>query len=293
MKLKILGLVIVLMTIMVTSCSQPAIIDKPSLAPTQIRIETFSVVTPVPSPSPIPTATPTPTTFPTLEPDRVKETIQALLQETKDCGSPCVWGITPGETTINEAQRIFTHLGIQLMYVTSHDNRNYYYSKYEFDNGLSISFSVAVQRGIINNVVSDIHPEIQIPGVPRAWKAYSPETLIERYGNPSKVDFFVDRIRDGNVPPKAWYGMNMHFKEVGMIIEYGGAELSPLTNFQACPLIDPFEFIRIWFGEEPEHPPGEVVPLIEATNLTMEEFVELMTGDPERACFKLNMEIFP
>jgi hypothetical protein len=48
-------------------------------------------------------------------------------------------------------------------------------------------------------------------------------------------------------------------------------------------------------GKNPVDPPLEAgaLPLKEATSITMEEFTELMTGDPDLACFTFRGGIFP
>jgi len=83
--------------------------------------------TALPSPtilSPTSTSTVTPTetsiaTLPaTLEPEPAKESIEILLQEPVDCEAPCFWGITPGQTTLDEAKNIFTHLGLEVKSIT-------------------------------------------------------------------------------------------------------------------------------------------------------------------------------
>jgi hypothetical protein len=46
-------------------------------------------------------------------------------------------------------------------------------------------------------------------------------------------------------------------------------------------------------GKNPKDPPRVAVPLEKATSMTTEEFSKLMTGNPSKACFTLNGEIFP
>jgi hypothetical protein len=45
-------------------------------------------------------------------------------------------------------------------------------------------------------------------------------------------------------------------------------------------------------GEDPEYPPIKGVSLEKATAMTLQEFSQLMTGDPTNACFNLKEEFF-
>jgi hypothetical protein len=205
-----------------------------------------------------------------------------------DCLAPCFWGVIPGQTTLEEARQNLAYLGIQPQYTNTLDNKEYYDSSYTFDYGLSISLLLATQDGIVQNLVVNITPELQQPGVPRGWLVYSPESLIARYGTPSRVDFFLGRRE----PPR--YSMQIYFETVDLIIQYGSFDITFVPGgIRICPLDDQYDSIRVWLGKNPEHPPGIAVPLEKATSLTTEEFAELMVGNPKEACFNLKSEAFP
>lgn len=134
-----------------------------------------------------------------------------------------------------------------------------------------------------------ITPETPKEGVPREWSAYSPETLISRYGKPSEVGFFMDW------GPRSFFDMVMAFDQVDLIVEYSGYDLIPRKKGspKVCPLSAQFESVILWMGKEPVHPPDVGVLLEEATSLTMEEFSELMTGNPGKACLIVKGDVFP
>lgn len=252
--------------------------------------------TPVSSSTPIPpastsTSTPTETataTLPaTLEPEQAKENIRTLLQDSVDCEAPCFWRITPGQTTLSEAENIFTHLGLQVE-STTFQGKDFYGIEYEFDSGLSISVTLTTQDDFVKNLQVGILPEKSSAGIPRKWSAYSPETLINRYGTSSKVDFSLDK------GPNLAFAMDMYFDSVDLIVQYGITNIIPYQNSpQICPLTAQFDSVRVWMGKDPYAPPFELVPLEKATSMTMEEFSNLMTGDPKKACFTLKEEAFP
>lgn len=242
--------------------------------------------------SPTPTFTPTvavTSTLPsTLESDIAKRTIGNLLQDFVDCEAPCFWGILPGKTTLRETTNTFAHLGLSLKYTTTLDGKDFYAMNYNLDNGIEVSTVIAIQNNIVTSLdvgINDTSPE----GTPRKWSAYSPETLIKRYGSPSRVDFFL-----GRVAPAPTHSMDLYFEEVKLIVEYiGNSLLNDGPQLEICPIANKVEHIHVWMGDDPQYPPSLGVPLEEATPLTMEEFSNLMTGDPNNACFNLKEEAFP
>jgi hypothetical protein len=226
----------------------------------------------------------------TKEPEQAEELIRKLLREPVDCSAPCFWGIIPGETTLGEAKNIFTLLGLQLDGPRTVSPYDFYEIIYDFDSGLSIMPLLAVQNSIIKNLTIYITPEKSQQGVPREWLAYSPETLISRYGPPSGVLFFV-----GGAAPTPGYTMDLYFDTVDLIIVYDGYDYTfDGFSFEICPLTNQWENVRIWMGKNPRNPPPSWgVPLQDATSLSIEEFATLMTNDPESACIELKNEAFP
>ena len=137
----------------------------------------------------------------------------------------------------------------------------------------------------------EITPEIakQKEGSPREWIAYSPETLIQKYGKPSRVEFALDW------GPNFVIDMIMYFDSSDLIIDYSGYNMIPgrPQSPRVCPLTAPFDFVRLWMGPNPPNPPlFPMVPLDEATSLSIDQFTQLILGDPSEACFIINGDVF-
>lgn len=264
-----------------------------TVTPMPTEIPTLAA-NPLPSPNALSTTaastqTSTLIPIPTLEAEQAEETTRALLQEQVDCPAPCFWGIIPGQTSLEEAVNIFTHLGLTLQFANERDNKKFYEVIYDYQSGLSISPLLTVQDGLVKNLRIYITPEKPKAGVPREWLAYSPETLITRYGVPSRVEFFL-----GRGEPTTDFAMVIYLDAVDLIVQYGGTDLfTPITSLSVCPPTAQFDGVYLWLGKSPEHPPGHGVPLEEATSLTLEEFAERMTGDPESTCLELKDDAFP
>jgi hypothetical protein len=262
----------------------------PIMTPTQVKspVSSPTLIAPTSTSTFTPTVTITPTSPPTLEPEQANETVSTFLQNPMDCEAPCFWGVMPGQTTIEEATNIFNHLGISLKHTGTEGNNDFYSFIYNLDNGLEVTPILTIQNNTVKNLDIGINDGSET-GTPRKWIAYSPETLISRYGTPSKVDFFL-----GRVAPTPTHSMDMYFEKENLIVEYIGIDLlNTGSHLGICPLTNKVDFIGIWMGDDAHYPPSPGVPLEEATSLTMEEFSNLMKGDPKKACFNLKEEAFP
>lgn len=253
---------------------------------TQLPSPTSNLRTSTPIPQPVQTATRMPPA--TLVPEQAKDTIRGLLRETTNCPVPCFWGIIPGQTMLSDAEENFAYLGLQLKHTYTQNNEDFYALIYDLDGGLRVSPVLSVQDNIVKSIKVGINPEKLQEGVSRQWLAYSPETLINLYGAPSKVEFFV-----GRGAPSISYAMYLYFDTVDLIVEYYSYDITfETTSFRVCPLTDQIFSVGVWMGQDPQHPPLDAVPLTEATTMTMEEFVKLMKGNPNNACIDLKEEVF-
>jgi hypothetical protein len=206
-----------------------------------------------------------------------------------NCAVPCFWGIIPGKTSFDEAKIFFSHLGFtpfEGIDRNSPSSGMYFYT-ISYDSGTGHDSSVTLH--INNNLVEDIRvtPDISKPkeGSPREWIAYSPETLIKRYGSPSRVEFAVGSQQSVSI------NMIMYFDTSDLIVHYSGYNMTP-ERF--CPKTAPFDFVRLWMGPNPPNTPSfETLPLEKATSLTMDQFTQLMLGDPKKACFTVTRASSP
>lgn len=273
--------------IWVSSC-----VPSNSTSPMNVRSETPPILI-NPTFTHIPVETKISTQPATLTPLQV-EKIRTLLREPIDCDAPCFWGITPQQTTFVEATTILRSLGLEAHHTLTRNSQDFYdMSYYDAEKGIEISILLTVQDDIVKNLEISMNVPREIT-IPRMWSAYSPETLIQRYGAPSRVGFTLTNIYPNNGISGS---MTMYFDDVDMIILYVGTEedfLKDQKSFTLCPLSNGIHYAGIWMGgESSSHPPNEQIFLEQATSLTLEDFAKLMLGKPEDACLNLTSEAFP
>lgn len=233
------------------------------------------------------TQTPTITSVPTLSYEEAQKTIQKWFETISDCAAPCFWGITPYKTTLDEARSIFAYLRLQ---ITKDYTVNYFTG-----NGLSGMISLDVNNNLVRSAsmsikINDVQEETS-----HTWLAYSPESLIARYGIPSKVEiigrYVMDRIVFSESPK--WYSIYIYFASQNLIVAYEDGEFKMKASpYLACPLKNKFSYVKLWFGENPKHPPGPVYSIEEVSNLNLEKFAALILKEVDSACFNLNENIF-
>jgi hypothetical protein len=229
----------------------------------------------------------------TLDRTQADSQIRSFLKQEASCSTVCFWGIVPGQTSIDEATNIYRHLHRQLSLTLSENNRDYYSNSVDLDDGLGITVILPVENKIIQSIRANIDL-INFKGewYPREWLAYSPETIIKKYGAPSKVEFFVFFPAEPGFPENtAWYEMVLYFDADNLIVQYNNGLTKDGNLIHVCPLKDKFiDGVSIWMGKNPNNPPLKGVPITEATSLTIEQFSELLLQHPNSACFDLQKD---
>jgi hypothetical protein len=226
-----------------------------------------------------------------LEPEQAKTAIEPLLQEPLNCAIPCFWGIVPGKTHVDETRNFFSRLGFMPFEGKEpNSGRDFYTIEYESNSDDSSSVTLYSSNHLVENIVVTPHIVRQTEGRTRQWLIYSPKTLIEKYGKPSRMEFALDF---GQV--NTTITMIMYFDTIDLIALYSGYETIPghPRSPQLCPFTFPFDHVRLWMGSNPPNPPQmPSVPLEKATSLTVGQFSQLMLGDPQNACFTVNGDAF-
>lgn len=281
-----------------TAASPPVTMSEPGASPflaSTLKPKITVTNTPIPTVTVgLPTATitqnATPTPVDTLVPEQAQATMQSFLMDPMNCAVPCFWGITPVKTRFDDAKIFFSRLGFTPFEGYDPQSRSYFYTiEYKFDGNRNFSTTLYSTTNIlVENIVID--PLIGKPEVkPREWIAYSPETVIKKYGEPSRVEFALDW------GPNFVIRMIMYFDVPFLIAMYSGYNMIPgrPRSPRLCPLTAPFDHVRIWLGPNPPNPPMvETVALGKATSLAIDQFTKLMLGDPQLACFILNGDAF-
>lgn len=268
--------------------STPVSTAAPTITLTRTIIAPTLTLTPSATQTLIPSATLTltPTPMDTLEPAKVDEVILGFFRDPGDCLAPCFWGITPGQTTRDEANRILFHLGMS-PYNTTIDGKDHANYEYQLKSGLSIDLTLTLQDNIVENQLIQMKYLSSNAKTASGWMAYSPKAIIQRYGKPSQVDF------SWTLMEKPTLYIYLYFDEYDLISKFHSLDGPEPSSPMVCPLAMRYDYVWIWMGKNPYIPPGRGVRLDEGTSLnTIDEFVNRMTGDADHSCFALKLDAF-
>lgn len=221
-------------------------------------------------------------------PQQPRPTIPGPLGKSVDCPAPCLWEIQPGFTTISEARQIFFRADMPFQPPIVKNDKSFFFVTLDPKNGPSTDLTMIPEGDIIHDLEVGIIPEKQQAGTQRNWLAYSPESVISLFGPPSAAEFWADW------GPRPVYGMILRYDANDMIIQYTSYDIGGTTGSpRVCPLSDQIDYVRLWIGKNPQYSPYPGVPVEKAASMSMEDFAQLMTGSPSKACFNLNREYFP
>lgn len=109
---KITYLLSLTLIMLAAGCTQPSgnTATPLPLRPSQSASNSAPTLMLTPAPADTPTPPPTPTSVPTLTTDDARARLLDLLANNGGCHLPCLWGITPGMSTYQEAQTILAPL---------------------------------------------------------------------------------------------------------------------------------------------------------------------------------------
>ena len=195
----------------------PSSTPTPTPTPTSVKYSGIRVISRTPSLTP--TVTPTDISFtplwtplPTIPPQEVASYLKQLVSEDPDCYLPCWMGITPGETTIEEAWQLLAPFASDLYTWRTQISMWLDFEKYD-DLGL-ISPSLYNTEMITQFVIKDEVVSVIYANIFGAKDRYPLQTVLNTYGKPSEIWFGVSALAN-------WNGsLNLHYSDVGMNLHY-------------------------------------------------------------------------
>lgn len=255
-----------------------------TVTPFPIITATLAITFPQNS-TPIPTLT-------TLERDSY---IKTLLRPNSNCEPPCWWGLTPGKTSWRETQELFQYLGTSVYQITK-----YSYGVRDTSDPLLISINIEQRDSFLENIfiTSDQYLFSEPVDFTTLWGAYSPQNILMAYGLPTQILLRSDPLKRGDHHP---YNLWILYGNRGFLIFYSGITQYG-TTIHICPRLEEnksIQGIKIFLQSPDNTFPLErmgewlysdtylngVLPIDQATDLSVQTFYELFTNESQSACF--------
>ncbi len=294
--------------------------------PPLVTVTAIASVTPVP-----PTAqAATPTTLPTLSALEAKSAVIDLLRANDDCRLPCLLGITPGTTSIQEADTFLARFDEAIVpdeiVVKPNDfgdmaGLDLVYSEEGLDFLVSLAYykpASAVEQVTLNGYASretgggsDAKSESLFGAAQydQLLAQYTLDDLLTTYGRPSRVLLAVFNIEqdDGLT---AWIPVSLvvRYDEQNFLVEYIMPRAVVGQDYVGCPAQAEIA-LTSWSSDPPVTLTtvlsriGGVginrlnttyfAPLEQATGLTIDEFIRIFADHTQAACLRTPIADWP
>lgn len=276
------------------------------------------------------TSTPafTPTTIPTLPSEDARKRLLELLATNVDCRLPCLWGITPGKSTNQEARNILMPLSsIAIPERTSFEPLNgilggtitalYVEDKLRLDARIGYLYN---DDGIVNRISFRVleeglykkdeygnqikTPIYDSPTFGKRVEYYSLSHVLSEQGIPDSVMIYIPRVEGYPLvvgtgimeaallyPEQGiWINYEMSMDNNGNIIK--GCPANAHIEMQLYPSGNPESFFSLLEKIDWERTKGGYKPLEEVTSMSLEQFYETFRN-PTDQCIETPTNLWP
>jgi hypothetical protein len=217
-------------------------------------------LTPLPTHTPSPS--PTPTAYPTLPVEQARARLLELLATNGNCRLPCLWGITPGKTTFEEARTILQPLAgisrhVTFGYPTDFENNildsmDALYDEGDLETSADIRY-LFVSDGIINRIVfkgslykkifrgkiiDSFHPIYDSKVFGERLFPYMLPGILSKLGKPTSVVMQTYRYGNGiQISNSGAFEIILVYPDQGIFVHYLTKMQVVGPNARACPAI--------------------------------------------------------
>lgn len=167
----------------------------------------------MPTSTTTPSVTPRPLETPTLTSEEVHERVVELMETNGGCQLPCWWGLQPGKTSWESAQRFLLTFNSDL-YVAGDPNKSLIAEMFIFGNKpvrSRLSIRLIVQSHLVNLILVteiDTFPSFQLA------------SFLQEQGQPDEVWIHTLASNMGGPPP---FNLLLYYKERGFFADFHGS----------------------------------------------------------------------
>lgn len=202
-----------------------------------VASETAEKIVLLPTNISTPEVTPTLELKPTLSANESKEEIRNLIKTNGNCNLPCFWGISPGETKIDNTENVLRYLGFRIYDFSLESNvtsREVARDLNWPDKKILIDVSFMSQ----NNIIQYIQSSLVFNNDSSLGSNFSLSQTYKDLGKPSRVKVFVDKFPGGNIEKTNYY-LWVYYDELGTLMRFeNGQATKSGDGYQICPRKD-------------------------------------------------------
>lgn len=273
----------------VTPSSMPTLSSTPTLTPTPTHTPTVQ-----------PTATRRPSPIPTPPGTDPIEQVLWLYETNNGCQLPCWWGIVPGQTTWEVAERFFNSFTPDIPFVSGTQGISYSPQiplAPEIFGADKTSPIYSVREGIVEVIVTDV---AFVYGTPSGYLTpYELSTFLATYGEPTEVWLSTYPTSIENDLP---FGVVLFYPAKGIVAGYSdnGERVGDLVY--GCPQDDPASVLRlsspdldVTFEQIKDRTSAlrsEYLSLEEATGMNVATFYQIFQNPGNTTCLETPADLW-
>jgi hypothetical protein len=280
--------------------------DKPrSMFTTPTLVHKTITLTPTQNLTPTPT---TPEVRATLTISDSVTNVLSLLKNNGGCELPCVWGIVPGKTKLDDARQYFEHLGWKGSISPNMPQGPVYYTGVDLNHELAIRLSLYDKDGIVDTLAFDAGG----PEFFRLVQYLSPQNIMDKLAEPDQVWINLATNLEISYPEITEYGVYIYYSSPNILLHYTGSAKKHGDSYRICPK-NPFleslnygtnegnlslyaaNFAEVLSPErlvEPFGKFGGMYTVDEALGLSPQEFYEQLVESKDPICFDTPLKVW-
>ncbi|MCP4541055.1 MAG: hypothetical protein GY832_28295 [Chloroflexi bacterium] len=181
-----------------------------------------------------------PNTLPPLLTSEEDAQLVEMLQTNGGCELPCWWGITPGTTSVEDAQNVFLSFEKPIIVYERSLGIEYEVGTFERYESALVDYFVEHSLGTEDDVVSYISVSATPPGwssysqyMAQDWQRYTLAAIMTRLGPPSRIRLFYEHPNCGQT-----YRLGIMYDDLGVLASYSGVLQREEDSVSVCPRID-------------------------------------------------------
>ncbi len=310
----ILLLGLMLVTILAAGCTQ----SSDSAGTPSATVPTLSVNSATPSPTNFPRPTVTSTAVPTLPVEDARTKLLELLGDNGQCRLPCLWGITPGKSTDQEARAIlmplsslssFADFSSQVGHIAPHNNEG------DLEIGTDVGFLTNSDNDSVSHISfhasarKEMKQELGYEDVFNSTifgervRAYMLPQVLSDQGIPSSV---LIATLGGPLTRGGTGGFHilLLYPDQGILVNYTTQMQLVGENVRGCPSNAHVElelypsgkgdiFLKLLAGTDwPQNITNNYKPLGEVTSMSLEQFYQTFR-QPTDKCIETPANLWP
>jgi hypothetical protein len=220
----------------------------PSATPSQTPVPTS---TPTRLPTIQPTATETPFTIPTPVGTNTLEQILWLFETNNGCQLPCWWGIVPGQTEWETAEKLFSRFDFSIDERISPDDPDLIGYTPVLDLPREVFIENQTQIGVLtrNGIVVKINTRVSIGNTPKQYLSkYRLSAFLLTYGQPSEiwVSSSPYPFENNELP----FNVLLFYYDLGVMALFSDNAILQDGIVTGCPQNDPAKALSLWSPDD-------------------------------------------